>query len=340
MTETSQSDLLQGVRVLDLSQYIPGPYTSLMMARQGADVIKVEAPGGDPLRQLGTENDDISPLYDCLNRGKRIIELNLKTSDGLRTVERLAGSADVLLEGFRPGTLQRLGLDYARLREANPRLVICSISGFGQQGKLAQRAGHDLGYGARAGLYSQAAEQGQPVPVYPPVADHAAALNALALISAALFRRASSGEGCRLDVSIHGAVADWSYALTDSGLAAQLSGDLACYRVYQTRDRCYVTLAALELKFWQAFCTAVERPDWLHRHREPAPQSELIGELAALFGSRPLSYWETLLSAVDCCFESVPSVAMVRQARKAETPVDPGQPEFFSSAPGALEWRV
>ncbi len=315
MTENTTDDLLRGVRVLDLSQYIPGPYASLLMARQGADVVKIEAPSGDPMRFLGTGKGEISPLYTWLNQGKRVVTLNLKSDEGQKMLESLVERADVLLEGFRPGTLDRLGLGYPRLQQLNPQLVICSLSGYGQTGEYAQRAGHDLGYGARAGLYSQASVHGEPQLIYPPVADHAAALNALAMINGALYRRARSGRGCVLDISICGTLADWSYALADRGIAGQLSGDLASYRGYRSSDQQYLTLAALEPKFWQAFNQAVERPDWLARHTEEPPQRALTAELEALFGSRPLSHWQSLLGEVDCCFEVVPAVSAVPGAQ-------------------------
>ncbi len=299
-------DLLKGVRVLDLSQYIPGPYASLQMQKMGAEVIKIEPPGGDPMRYLGTERGQLSAAYQALNKGKQVIELDLKSAAGKQVFERLLADSDVLIEGFRPGVLARLGYTDSRLAQHNIRLVICHLSGYGQQTGAAQRAGHDLGYGARAGLYSRP-DGSVPDIVFPPVADHSAALQALAMINAALFQCQRSGRGSVLDISIYGVVADWQYLSATKDLCRQVSGALACYNIYVCAQGGYITLAALEAKFWNAFCVAVNRPQWQSRHREQLPQAALIAELTALFKTRTQQQWQSDLDQVDCCFEVIPA---------------------------------
>jgi alpha-methylacyl-CoA racemase len=305
MGNSERTKLLNGVRVLDLCQYVPGPYASLKMLELGAEIIKIEPPGGDPFRKFGDDFDDFSPLYQHLNRGKKIVELDLKSETGRLQLSKLVGSANVLIEGFRPGTLGRLGFSFKALHAINPKLVICSLSGFGQNGENAHRAGHDLGYAACSGLYTQQAMNGKPRIVYPLVADHTAALKALNLVCAALYCLEKTGLGCVLDVSISGAVADWQYMFEHASLSRHFSGDLACYNIYQTSDGAYITLGALEPKFWKKFCIFVERPEWVSRQNEKLPQYNLIKELQALFMERALGEWKAKFRDVDCCFEAI-----------------------------------
>jgi len=300
--------MLSGIQVVDLSQYLPGPYATQLMQQQGAEIIKLEAPGGDPMRGQGEVQGGISPVYQALHQNKAVHTLDLKSSTGQQEFQSFLKHADVLLEGFRPGVLARLGFDDAVLHRLNPRLIICHISGFGQQSVDAQRAGHDLGYGARAGLYSRAPESRRAEPVFPPVADHAAGLRAFAMICAALYQREKSGQGQALDVSIVEALQDWQYVFASDALRQQVSGEQACYNIYHCADDRYVTLSALELKFWRVFCAAVERYDWIDRHAEALPQQRLIDELATLFASRTQAQWQADLSGVDCCFEIIPAL--------------------------------
>jgi alpha-methylacyl-CoA racemase len=315
MNQRIQTDLLKGVRVLDLSQYIPGPYASLQLAELGAEVIKVEVPGGDPMRTFGVKKGGISAFYTHLNRGKHIVELNLKQEEGQATFKELLSSANILLEGFRPGTLKRLGFAPENLANINPNLIVCSLSGFGQDGPDALRGGHDLGYAARAGLYS--GKRTKPAPIFPPVADHAGALQALSAMLAALYQQEKTGRGCNLDISLVDPVLAWQYLLDSDAVSGHISGDAAYYNIYETADNRFVTLAALEAKFWSAFCTAVSRPEWVDRQAEPMPQTSLIAELNDLLGDQPLSYWQATFDGVDCCFEPVPLDAEAGQAAQA-----------------------
>lgn len=304
---------LPGLKVLDLSQYIPGPYATLLLSDMGADVIKVEPPQGDPMRTFGPVADDgLSPLYRVLNGNKTVIRLDLKAPDGVAELERLVRQADVLVESFRPGVLPRLGFGPERLRDLNPRLIHCALSGYGQTGPLVQRAGHDLTYMALTGALALMGTAETPVIPFPPIADHAGAMHAVMAILAAAVRQGREGIGASIDVSLfESALGMNSLGLTLGlhGLVPPetdlLNGGAACYRLYRCRDGRFAALAPLEPKFWQAFCTAVDRPDWIPRQGEPMPQTGLIAEIADLFLSRTLQEWVDSLAEVDCCFDPV-----------------------------------
>ncbi|MFO1058124.1 MAG: CoA transferase [Dongiaceae bacterium] len=306
---------LQGFRVLELSQYIPGPYAALMLADLGADVIKVEPPGGDPMRMLGPDAaGGSSSFHAAMNGGKRILRLDLKTAPGRETLRRLLARADVLVESYRPGVLDRLGFDRASIRAACPDLVHCAITGFGQTGPLAGKASHDLGCMALAGGLAASGTAAQPVMTTPPVADFAAGLQASTTIMAALLGRARGGGGAYIDIGLTDAVLAWQSCLLSEALqrgplplraCLADNGGTACYNIYETADGRFVTLAADESKFWANFCRAVGRPDWIARQADPLPQAALIAELRALFAARPLADWDALLGAVDCCWQPV-----------------------------------
>lgn len=306
---------LAGLRVLDLSQYLPGPYGAQILADLGAEVVKIEPPGGDPMRAVGpTDADGVSAFYKVVNAGKTVVRLDLKTRTGRETFAGLVRGADALIESFRPGVLAGLGFDRDRLGALNPGLVHTALSGFGQTGPYAGRAGHDINYMALAGGLGASGTAERPVAAYPPTADFAGGMQAALVTLAGLLKRGQSGAGGFFDVSLSETVLAWqAVSLTGAirpGFGAAraeglLSGGAACYRVYRTADRRFVTLGALEAKFWAAFCDAVGRADWIERQTEPLPQTKLIAEVAALFAGQALRHWEDLLAPVDCCFESV-----------------------------------
>lgn len=341
------SQLLHGYRVLDLSQYIPGPYATRSLADLGAQVIKIEPPGGDPMRSfMYGDTAEISPLYRHLNRGKTIATLNLKETQGKQHLARLLRGADVLLESYRPGVMARLGFDRDRLQALNPMLVHCALSGFGQTGPYRDRAGHDLTYCAVAGALTASGTKRRPVMTYPPVADHLGAMQAVNAVLAALLRRERTGRGAFLDISLSESV----LALQYLGLAESqdkkkplrerllLNGGAACYNIYTTSDRRFVALAALEAKFWEAFCHVVDQPKWIARHQEPMPQKRLIGELRKLFASKPLAIWKQLLADTDCCFDPVAEFSEVANhphfsARLSISGAEPGFPAWINGEP-------
>jgi len=276
---------LAGIRVLDLSRLLPGGYCSLLLADYGADVLKVEDTGlGDyirwaPPRVDGADPSAASALFLALNRGKRSIRIDLKAAGGREVLLRLVREHDVLLESFRPGVLERLGLGYERLREENPGLVYCALTGYGQEGPDRDRPGHDLNYLARAGLLGlSGGSGGPPVPSAGQIADlGGGALMAAFGVLAALAERARSGEGQLV-----------------------LAGGLACYRVYECADG-WVTLGALEPKFWQALCRGAGREDLLERQMDPA----VATELEALFMTRTRQEWAAFDDEHGCCVEPV-----------------------------------
>jgi crotonobetainyl-CoA:carnitine CoA-transferase CaiB-like acyl-CoA transferase len=310
-------DFLAGVRVLDLSQYLPGPTATQMLADMGADVLKVEPPEGDPLRRLDPVNgrpcEGLSPYYCVVNAGKRVVAIDLKSPDGKEAFAALVGAADALLESYRPGVLERLGFGRERLRALNPRLVHCALSGYGQTGSYRLTAGHDLNYVAFTGALSASGSKALPAMTWPPIADHASALQAALGVVGALLARERGGAGAYIDTSLAETVLAWQgWALTALGSGAApvrqanvLNGGAAYYRVYATSDGQFVTLGAIEPHFWRNFCNAVGAPDWIARQNDPLPQTDLIAEVAQLFAGRSRAEWDALLSRVDCCYHPV-----------------------------------
>lgn len=317
------NDCLQGIRVLDLSQYIPGPFATQILADLGAEVLKVEPPSGDPMRGFMLRDDDgLSPLYKQINAGKQLLELDLKSADHRALFEELVAKADVLLESYRPGVMERLGFGRERLQQLNPRLIHCALSGFGQTGPARLRAGHDLTYLAMSGSLGVSGIAETPAMAFAPVADHAGAMLATTAILAALLRRGASNRGAYLDLSLFEAALFWqSIGLTAAQRPGQalargrdlLTGGAACYQIYRTADDRFVALAPIEEKFWAAFCQAVERSDWIARQFEAMPQTELIAQVQELFAQRSLAAWQELLTEVDCCFEPVLELAEVAE---------------------------
>jgi crotonobetainyl-CoA:carnitine CoA-transferase CaiB-like acyl-CoA transferase len=306
---------LAGVRVLDLTRLLPGPFATMVLADLGADVIKVEEPGeGDWLRNLPPLAGEASGAFHALNRNKRSLVLDLRRAEGAAAFLRLARSADAVIESFRPGVMDRLGIGWEALRRENPRLVLCSISGYGQDGPYAQRAGHDLGYCALAGVIAAIGTPDAPVAPGVQVADVAGgAWPAAAGILAALVGRTARGEGAHVDVSMtEGALAlltlplgiAWSRGTPIARGRELLGGGAAYYAVYRTKDGRFVTLAALEPRFFAAFCEGVGRPDLVVRQLAE-PQDALRAELAAIFAARTRDEWAAFAAAHDACVAPV-----------------------------------
>lgn len=306
---------LSGYRVLDLSQYLPGPYATQILADLGADVLKVEPPGGDPMRSfLVQDKDGCSPWYKQVNAGKKIVQIDLKSTQGQSLFSELIEQADVLLESFRPGVIDRLNFGRERLQKLNPGLIHCALSGFGQNGPCRDRAGHDLTYLAMSGMLNLTGSTESPVIPFPPICDYAAGKQAVTAILAALLRRVQTNEGAYIDVSLFEMALSWqSFALTEASRSDQsqgrgqglLTGGAACYQIYRTADDRFVVLGAIEKKFWRLFCETVDRPDWIERQQEPLPQTDLLAGLRTLFSSATFDEWCQLFMGIDCCFEPV-----------------------------------
>lgn len=311
---------LAGLRVLDLSRLLPGPFCSLLLADFGADVIKVEDTGGGdyirwaPPRYEGAEPSAGGAPFLALNRGKRSIRLDLKTDGGRAALLALVRDADVVLESFRPGVMDRLGVGYARLRQENPGLVYCAITGYGQDGPNRDRAGHDTNYLALGGLLGLTGDaDGSPVQSAGQIADlGGGALMAAVGILVALRERERSGLGQLVDCSMFDGALSWLAMVAAEAFAAGrapargdlgLAGRFVCYRPYACADG-HVALGALEPKFWLAWCEGVGRPD-LAAHAFDAPGSDAHAAVSAIFMTRTRDEWTAFASAHDCCLEPV-----------------------------------
>lgn len=289
---------LAGLLVVDLTRYLPGPFASRELLRLGARVLRLQAPGGDPLRELAPA------WHEALNAGKESVELDLKTEP--EAGRALCAEADVVLESFRPGVAERLGVGPRALPET---VVYCSLTGFGP-GDL--RAGHDLNYQGYAGLLADTAPAMPPVQV----ADLAGgALTAVAQILAALLERERTGRGRHLVLSLtHGAHRLAAHRLGGEPLPRLLTGGLACYRIYGTSDRRYLTVAALEPRFFGRLCELLGRPE-LAEHQWDAQQEPLADELAEAFAAKPLPTWLELFEGEDV---SVGPVLTLEEASEAQ----------------------
>jgi alpha-methylacyl-CoA racemase len=318
--KASATGPLDGLRVLDLTRLLPGGFCTLLLADFGADVIKVEDTGmGDYIRWArpyygGAEQSARSAMFLSLNRGKRSIRVDLKSEQGKSVLLRLAHHADVLVESFRPGVLDRLGVGYERLREENPGLVYCAITGYGQTGPGRDRPGHDINYLGLNGILGLSGEtDGPPVPAAAQIADlGGGALMAVAGILMALRERARSGEGQLVDCSMFDGSLSWLAMLAADFLAGgkeprrgelRLAGGLVCYRPYRCADG-YVSLGALEPKFWAEFCRGVGREDLLGAAFEP-PGSDAHRAVCEIFAARTREEWRAFAARHDCCLEPV-----------------------------------
>jgi crotonobetainyl-CoA:carnitine CoA-transferase CaiB-like acyl-CoA transferase len=285
---------LSGVLVVDFSRYLPGAFASRELLELGARVVCVEPPGGDPLRRT-------APTWDAaLRAGKESIEVDLK-QDPAPALELLA-EADVVLESFRPGVAQRLGIGP---EQVSKRVVYCSITGFGLGGRHEQRAGHDLNYLGWAGALADTAPSLPPLPV----ADLAAgALGAVTKILAALLERERTGKGSRLVISmLAGSHRLVSHRL-DETIPRLLTGDLACYRIYETADGRHLTVAALEPHFFRRLAELLGRPELAERQSD-ADQDALAADLATIFAARPLAEWLAIVDGEDVCVGPVATIA-------------------------------
>ena len=314
---------LSGIRVLDFSTLLPGPMATLLRAEAGAEVLKIERPqGGEELRNYQPRFGDSSVSFAMLNRGKRSITLDLKAADAVARLRPLLESADVLVEQFRPGVMERLGLGYDAVRAINPRIVYCSITGYGQDGPKAQIAAHDLNYQADAGLLSIAAgSDGAPVVPGALIADIAGgAYPAVINILLALRQREHTGQGCRLDIAMTDGLLPFLYWGIGIGTATGhwprpgaelLSGGSPRYQIYTTRDGRYLAAAPLEDKFWRNFCEAIELPGAL-RDDDKDPQAT-IGAVREIIAGRTAREWGERFAGRDVCCNLVQSLEQAVQ---------------------------
>ena len=311
---------LAGVKILDLTRLLPGPFATMLLADLGADVLKVEDTGmGDYVRWAppyheGVDDSAKSALFLALNRGKRSMRVNLKEDAGREVLLRLVEEADVLVEGFRPGVMERLGVGYETLRERNPRIVFCSITGYGQTGPYTARSGHDMNYLGLIGMLDLTGPaDGAPVQSAGQVADlGGGGLMAAYSILAALREAERSGQGQAVDVSMADGALSWLTMVAGQYLAdgrvpgrgaESLTGGIVCYRPYACADG-HVTLGALEPKFWAAWCAGVGRDDLMDKAFEP-PGSDTHAEVERIFAGRTRAEWAAFADQHDCCLEPV-----------------------------------
>ncbi len=307
---------LTGIRILDLSRLLPGPFCTRMLADMGAEVIKIEEPvRGDYAREFVPRRGDFACWFMEVNRNKKSVALDLKQESARRTFFKLVETADVVVESFRPGVLQKLGVDFAAAKQRNPKIVYCSITGYGPQGPLVNQADHDIGYQSLAGLVSLSGEKdGKPAIPGTLLADMQASSIAGMSILAALYHAQKTGQGQEISISLFdvclAAVPGVSAAYFGNGFVSQrgnnwLSGASPNYNVYETQDRRYVTLGCLEQKFWDNLCDLLERPDLKPMIQAEEKYAYLKEELQKIFKTRTMREWEQLARGKDTCLAPV-----------------------------------
>jgi alpha-methylacyl-CoA racemase len=318
------ADALRGIRVLDLSRLLPGPFLTMVLADMGADVVKIEDPRvGDYMRAFPPAKNGMSGGFLAVNRGKRSAALDLKTPAGRDAFLKMAARADVVVESFRPGVMAKLGVGYDALAKVNPKIVVCSISGYGQTGPYVDRAGHDIDYIALAGVLALGgAANGAPVMPGVQIADLAGgALWSATAILGALVGRERTGKGAHLDISMtEGALALLAHVLGNLELGAHptrgkemLNGGAACYNVYRTKDDRYLAVGALEPKFYLALNAGLGRPGNVAEIiGTPEQQATARDEIAAIFATKTSAEWLVIMAKHDCCVELVLEAHEVR----------------------------
>ena len=330
----SHSKPLAGIEVLDLTRLLPGAVATLHLADLGADVVCIDEPGEAAAASAETAAPNLrSALFGAINRNKRSLALDLKQPAGRDIFLRLSASANVIVESFRPGVVERLGVGYEAVRAINPRLVYCSITGYGQTSAHRAFAGHDINYLAMSGVADQIGAAGGP-PVLPnlQIGDLlGGSLTAVMGILAALVDAQAHGTGRYIDVSMTGSLLAHSVvalaSMTASGEPPErggslLSGGSACYNYYRTLDGRYLAVGALEPKFWHRLCDALERPALKPMHLAGGEEERRVKEeLRAIFGAHTMAYWVEKLQDVDCC---VTPVWRLDEAVARETMVENG----------------
>lgn len=314
---------LSDIRVLDLTQFFPGPYATQILRDYGAEVIKIERPErGDPARQLvDAADDELSDLFHAVNRGKKSITLDLTTPPGQQAFYELAKTADVVIEQFRPGVVDRLDIDYDTLTEYNSNIVYCSLTGYGQTGQYHDQPGHDLTYLARSGFLSMNRKHSNARPTMPaiPIADAAGSAHAvIGILTALLSRELSNSSGTYLDVSMTDALISFSQMITQPALTGSavhpgettLTGKYPCYNIYETKDSRFIAIAALKKKFWVGLCETLNRTDLIDYHRSPTAEirEAVRSELADEINSYTLSTWKDEFSRTNIPFAPVNTI--------------------------------
>ena len=353
---------LHGIRVLDFSTLLPGPMATLFLAEAGAEVIKIERPGsGDDMRhyqpKVGPETDSDSVNFAMLNRGKRSLTIDLKSPDAINQLRPLIESADVLIEQFRPGVMDRLGLGYEALSKINPRLIYCAITGYGQNGPKRDEAGHDLNYIASTGLLGLSAGP-DGAPIVPPalIADIAGGTYPAVLnILLALRQRDQTGQGCYLDIAMSDHIFPFMYWALGSGQVAGqwpkpggelVTGGSPRYQIYRTEDNQFVATAPLEQKFWDNFCALIELAPEL-RDDSSDPKATMAA-VADIIRQHPAAHWQECFQGRDVCCNVAQTLEAAMadphfQARglfEPELELTPGKSIHATPVPIAAQFRA
>ncbi|WP_079505714.1 CaiB/BaiF CoA transferase family protein [Mesobacillus jeotgali] len=301
--------MLNGIKIVDFTNYIPGPFATLRLKELGAEVVKIEAPDGDPARNTGE-----GYVFNAHNRGKKSIVIDLKHQEGKMLALDLIAGADVVVESFRPGVMEKLGLGYEAVKKVNPGIVYCSVTGYGSDGEMSRLGSHDLNYMGLSGALAQMKDNtGRPVHPTHTFSDYIGGMAASERILAALVARGKTGTGSCHCISIADSMASLmaNHVLIEKETGYQhgvseLNGTVIGYGIYETKDRRYVSLGALEPKFWRNFCRAVGREDWISAHYSEAEESNPVyTDLVKLFKSKPLPEWTEFGMKVDCCLTPV-----------------------------------
>ena len=313
--------VFSSLKILDFSTLLPGPFASMMLADMGADVVKVEAPDRwDMTRSRPPFDDGISAGHAFLNRSKRSIALNLKHPDAGDIIKDLIQEYDIVLEQFRPGVMKRLGLDYETLAEVNPRLIYCSLTGYGQTGPLKDRAGHDNNYVSLAGIMSHSGrKETGPAPLGVQIADvGVGSFGTVIGILAAVIHRQQTGEGQYVDVSMYDGALMWNAYAAAQYLVGGESPDYESmalnggthYDYYRTQDGRYMSVGSLEPKFWKGFCQIIGRPDLIERNGLPGPEMDAVKEeIRQIFLEKTFDEWRAIFETEDVCVEPVLNLA-------------------------------
>ncbi len=297
--------VLDGIKVLDLSRLYPGPYCSMILADHGAEVISIES---------NHYKNDFPVIY-TINRNKRHMTLNLKTEEGRNIIHRLVKEADVFIEGFRPGVVNKLGIDYKTLSKLNSKLIYCSITGFGQTGKYRYLPGHDVNFLGMAGILNLIGEKhGSPVIPGIQIADNIGGLNAAAGILLALYEREKSGMGQYIDISL----TETSLSLLSLPLFLTkhykqdiergnwlLSHRYACYNIYETKDNRYLTIGCIENRFWKNLCIHLNREEFIELQFNEEKNQEISETLQCIFKQKTLDEWEEEFFELDICWSRI-----------------------------------
>ncbi|HWP96501.1 MAG TPA: CaiB/BaiF CoA-transferase family protein [Syntrophomonadaceae bacterium] len=306
---------LEGCRVLDLSQYLPGPLCSQILADFGAEVIKIEDVGGEQGRYLAPIMGKESSRFYTVNRNKKSLGVNLKSEEGRMIFKDLIRTADVLIEQFRPGAMEKLGLSYEVLKQENPALIHCAITGYGHTGPWRLTGGHDLNYLSITGITGLNGRADEPGLCASQIADiGGGTLYGVIAVLLALLARSQTGKGQFCDVAMaDGAFSMLCYTLGEwAGISKLpqrggelLTGGYACYNVYRTQDERYLSLGAIEPKFWEGFCQRVDRPNFIPLHYNREKQSAMIQEIQGMIAAKTLEQWLQVFDGLDICLTPV-----------------------------------